>query len=351
MADDTEDRPTDPVMEAIERELEAGWSALDEGDLDTARRHAQAALAQAQEGQPGSLAQTLVAAIAATEGDLDKAQQAYEKAHELDPEAFEPLFQWAQLAASAGELEEALELAEDALDNSEEEDEYIEALLLKTELELGLDDLEAARETLGELPPVRLPDPQHELRAAEAWLELDDLDQAAVRFTNATELVPTDGSGWHGLGLVAERHDDEGKRLEHFLKVRELDLAAPSGPYTISTEELEDSVEEVLGALPEELQRLLGNVPIVMDDYPSETLVRDGVDPRSLGLFAGTPFPEQGMTGAPPHLEQIFLFKRNLEREARSVDEVKSEVQITLMHEAGHFFGLEEDELGDLGLG
>jgi predicted Zn-dependent protease with MMP-like domain len=50
-------------------------------------------------------------------------------------------------------------------------------------------------------------------------------------------------------------------------------------------------------------------------------------------------------------LTQILIFRRNLERMVASDDELREEVRTTLLHETGHFFGLDEAALGELGLG
>jgi predicted Zn-dependent protease with MMP-like domain len=53
--------------------------------------------------------------------------------------------------------------------------------------------------------------------------------------------------------------------------------------------------------------------------------------------------------GGVPHLDTILLFQRNLERVALSHEELEHEIEITLVHEAGHFFGLSEEQLDALG--
>ena len=81
-------------------------------------------------------------------------------------------------------------------------------------------------------------------------------------------------------------------------------------------------------------------------------IVTDGGDPRMLGFFSGVPYPEQSnIAGAPPHLDRVFLYQRNIERYSRTNDEVEEEIRKTLLHETGHFFGLSEEELEAMGLG
>ena len=85
--------------------------------------------------------------------------------------------------------------------------------------------------------------------------------------------------------------------------------------------------------------------------HPAEADVDVGFDPRAFGLFSGTAHPDSAMgLGGQPGLTQIVLFRRNLERGAADADELRDEVRLTLLHETGHFFGLSDSELAELGL-
>jgi predicted Zn-dependent protease with MMP-like domain len=46
----------------------------------------------------------------------------------------------------------------------------------------------------------------------------------------------------------------------------------------------------------------------------------------------------------------IVLYQRNLERAARDRRELVEEIRATLLHEVGHFLGLDEEELWQRGL-
>ena len=71
-----------------------------------------------------------------------------------------------------------------------------------------------------------------------------------------------------------------------------------------------------------------------------------------MGFFSGIPYPEkQSIAGSAPHLDTVFLYKKNIERASRNRDDIREEIRITLLHETGHFFGLSEKELEDMGLG
>ncbi len=336
------------MADTLEAHLEAAWKALDQGDYKAARAEAEQART-ADDSAPE--VHTMLGALAAAEGDHEAAMAGFQRAMKLDAEYFEPVFLAAQLAASEGELEAALELAERGLDLAEEEDEYLDTLLLKAELELGLDDTDAAAETLAELPPVDLPEASFHVRAGGCLLELDELEGAERHFQSAAKLDPASADAHHGLGLVAEANGDEKEMIEHFKKVRALDLAEPAPPWTVTVDRVEELVEAALAELPERARKLLANVPVLIEDYPSDALLADGVDPRLYGMFSGTPYPEQSnVAGQAPHLEHVLLFKRNLERDARGSAELEQEIRTTLLHETGHFFGMDEADLEEVGL-
>ena len=89
-------------------------------------------------------------------------------------------------------------------------------------------------------------------------------------------------------------------------------------------------------------------MPILIDDAPSEALIGDGLDPRLLGLFQGTPMSEDG--GLAPTVTNILLFRGNLARACRDAEHLAEEIRITVLHETAHYFGLDEDDLEALGL-
>ena len=327
--------------------IERGWDYLENGKIDDARKLAdRAVIADAKSPE----AHTLVGAVAAAEGDIEAALESYERAMELDDAYHDPILLAAETYALEGDAKEALHLCERALDVAEEEDEYVDALLLKAEIEMGDDDAEAAAKTLEELPPVALPTAALELRAGDAFLELEDHDRAAACYERASKAEPNNADAIYGLGLVAEARGEQAEMVAHFQRVRVLDDKAPALPWAVSEERMEELVEAALGELPERAQKLLENVPVMVEALPSEVVVGDGFDPRGLGLFAGVPFPEQSALSGPPHLEAVFLYQRNIERVARSTAEVEAEIRTTLLHETGHFFGLDEEDLAEMGL-
>ena len=131
--------------------------------------------------------------------------------------------------------------------------------------------------------------------------------------------------------------------------MRSGDLRLPTPPWGISSEEFSQLVSASVDKLPEQIRKLIANVPVIAADYPSAELVADGTDPRVLGLFSGIPNGDKPTIGGVPHLDTILLFQRNLERVAMSREELEHEIEMTVVHEAGHFFGLSDEQLEAIG--
>jgi predicted Zn-dependent protease with MMP-like domain len=252
-----------------------------------------------------------------------------------------------------GDAEEALKLVDEALELAEDEDEYLDALLLKSEalIALGVSDDEA-REALDELPEdVQFPEPVYHLRAARCFFDLGEIDEALEHYTRCLSEEPENPDAWHGMGLVHEERGDHKAQVEAWNKVRKLDLAEPSPPWSITAEDFGAIADSAIADLPPRIKKLLENVPILASDYPTEEAIADGGDPRVLGFFDGVPYPEKSNLGGDGgHLDCINLYKRNIERMCRSREELEDEVRITVLHETAHFFGMSEEDLEAIGL-
>jgi predicted Zn-dependent protease with MMP-like domain len=107
-------------------------------------------------------------------------------------------------------------------------------------------------------------------------------------------------------------------------------------------------VEQTLAALPEPLRLQAASLPITFERRPSASLVADGGDPDLLGLFIGAALDEPMDSPLPP---QIILFLENLWSFAEKDEAIfRDEIQITYLHELGHYLGLDEIDLEERGL-
>ncbi|QGJ70522.1 Neutral zinc metallopeptidase [Planctomycetales bacterium 10988] len=131
-------------------------------------------------------------------------------------------------------------------------------------------------------------------------------------------------------------------------------------PLTDAAREKFDTIfEEVLAQTPHEVQEVLEVVPLILDDLPSEKLLDSlglAGSPESLcGLYTGTPILKRHLESlALP--DQIYVFRLGLlvissQTGTRDLSELRRQMRITIMHEVGHHFGLDEDELDEAGYG
>jgi predicted Zn-dependent protease with MMP-like domain len=103
----------------------------------------------------------------------------------------------------------------------------------------------------------------------------------------------------------------------------------------------EDHVQAALDALPEEIAAALENVAVVVEDENSE-------EPTLFGWYSGLG-PARDHAGALP--DQIVIYRRPLERAFHDPEELERQIRITVLHEVGHYFGLDEDRIDELGYG
>lgn len=113
-------------------------------------------------------------------------------------------------------------------------------------------------------------------------------------------------------------------------------------------EEFEALVAKAVDDLPDEFAALLDNVAVVVEDEPSpEDLASVGLDPDVddlLGLYLGVPLTERDVYyGSLP--DRVAIYRGPILRACSSRREVVREVRDTVVHELGHHFGMEEEDM------
>jgi predicted Zn-dependent protease with MMP-like domain len=103
----------------------------------------------------------------------------------------------------------------------------------------------------------------------------------------------------------------------------------------------EDHVRAALDDLPPEITAALENVAVIVEDENRD-------EPGLLGSYRGLG-PGRDHAGALP--DEIVIYRRPLERAFPEPAELERQIRITVLHEVGHFFGLDEDRIDDLGYG
>jgi predicted Zn-dependent protease with MMP-like domain len=198
--------------------------------------------------------------------------------------------------------------------------------------------------------------------AAEGWaglasVLLDQLrwDEASKAANRSLRENPMCAEGAWVRAILRERRADYTGALRDYLRAWRSDPVSYPLPVPLDDETVEELTIECLEMLHPTLKGYLVNVPIILEEVPSEELLRQYDPPAPptgiLGFFSGSSLQERSLDNPWSVLPgAIVLFRRNLSRIARSREDVLEELRVTLFHEVGHFLGLSEEDLEDRGL-
>lgn len=108
-----------------------------------------------------------------------------------------------------------------------------------------------------------------------------------------------------------------------------------------------DALDEIPDALASELQ----NVAVMVEDWPTRAqLARVPGGGTLLGLYEGVPLTARGplsYSGVAP--DRITIFQGPLSQRARDLEALAARVRVTVLHEVGHYFGMDDARLHELG--
>jgi predicted Zn-dependent protease with MMP-like domain len=113
----------------------------------------------------------------------------------------------------------------------------------------------------------------------------------------------------------------------------------------VTEERFEQMVAAALDSIPPELAGAIENVAIVVADWPAA-----GRDGTLLGRYEGVPLTRRDPTayaGVTP--DRITIFRGPLSARAADDAELAAQVRVTVLHEVGHYFGLSDARLRELG--
>lgn len=110
----------------------------------------------------------------------------------------------------------------------------------------------------------------------------------------------------------------------------------------ISKEKFKQIVYKKFLEIPKKIREKIENVEIIVEEIPNFNL---------LGLYHGVPFPKRKTSAYSLILpDRIIIFKKNIESQCETKKELEELVEKVLLHEIGHYLGLNEKELKKLGL-
>jgi len=125
-------------------------------------------------------------------------------------------------------------------------------------------------------------------------------------------------------------------------------------PHRVSKQRFAELVEEALRELPEPFAAHLEEMSVEIKDRPTDKQLKaQGLedDELLLGLYVGHPMTERSVEYSGMLPDAIYIFQEDIELVSRSERELVEQVRTTVLHEIGHHFGMDENDLDDLGYG
>lgn len=125
-------------------------------------------------------------------------------------------------------------------------------------------------------------------------------------------------------------------------------------PHHVSKVKFAELVEQALAELPDQFAEFLDEVPVEIRNRPTLKQLKAaglGRDDLLLGLYHGIPQTERSVEHSGRFPDVIYIFQEDIELVSDSEHELVDQVRITVLHEIGHHFGLDEDDLDRLGYG
>ncbi|HVU02445.1 MAG TPA: tetratricopeptide repeat protein [Polyangiaceae bacterium] len=314
-------------MDQFSAHLDRGWDLVQRGDSQGAELSARRAL---EIDSQSPEAYNLLGYVAALQGEFEDAIEHYRQAIALDDTYFEAMLNAAEIYIHPlADYDAAIEMCDTALDLAETDDEVVDALLLKFDALLGQNRMEDARVLCSKFPKGPFENPNHAFLVGRALYEVGSLAEAAPLIDDAVKSNPENAEAFYYQGLVRDDRGDTAGATESFLRARELDLELPGPPWALSRETFEQTVRRIVDSLDEKLRRHVRAGEIYVSDVPGIEVVVDGVDPRALLMLdAIGPTGPDGLATA-----RLFVYRRNLERVAGTVDHVEEEVKAALERE------------------
>jgi len=125
-------------------------------------------------------------------------------------------------------------------------------------------------------------------------------------------------------------------------------------PYHVSKQRFAKLVEEALRELPQPFAQHLEEVSVEIKDRPTQKQLKDqGLeeDELLLGLYVGHPMTQRSVEFSGMLPDAVYIFQEDVELVSESETDLIQQVRITVLHEIGHHFGMDEDDLDELGYG
>jgi predicted Zn-dependent protease with MMP-like domain len=111
-------------------------------------------------------------------------------------------------------------------------------------------------------------------------------------------------------------------------------------------------LRQALDDLPELFRQALENVEVVVEDWPPDWLLDElGIPPDETlyGFYHGVPLPERSVSLSGNLPDKISIYRGPLQEDFPAPADLRRQIRVTLFHEIGHYFGMDEEALERLG--
>ncbi len=120
----------------------------------------------------------------------------------------------------------------------------------------------------------------------------------------------------------------------------------------LGRDDFSGALRKALSELPPVFHDALANVAVVVEERPPDDLLEEqGISPGDTlyGFYHGVPLPERSMQDSGLLPDKISVYRGPLIEDFQDRNELRRQIRITLLHEIGHYFGMDEEELSRLG--
>ena len=120
----------------------------------------------------------------------------------------------------------------------------------------------------------------------------------------------------------------------------------------LSSKEFDRAVEQALDRIPEAFLRHIEEVTILVEEEPSAEVLTDLDVPEGKTLFGayfGVPAGEKSVFDSTIEPDLIVIYRRPLEAHCETLEELIEEIEITVVHEVAHHFGMKDEDLARYG--
>jgi predicted Zn-dependent protease with MMP-like domain len=122
--------------------------------------------------------------------------------------------------------------------------------------------------------------------------------------------------------------------------------------FSVAPDMFESLVADALDDLPERFRDALDNIEVLVEDFPDPytlRMARIGSRYGLLGFYHGVPLTERTTHYGMISPDRISIYRKPIEAQSNSMEELREMVVRVVRHEIAHYFGIDDDRLREIG--